>query len=126
MGITVTSNKKNTSAVVHVTGSNTVVIAGNSAVSTIAAPGEVVQGAYITQVFWGVDPAGYVNLKRNGQIVMTLDSTSYYDFAGTGMPLTVNQTDNITVDFVGTANGYVFFELQKILQKPLQSEYFQT
>jgi hypothetical protein len=121
MAVTITSNKKNTSAVIHVSAANTTIkVSGNSittnvdATSTCLALGnEVLSGAYITQAYWGVDPNGYAVIKRGTTPVAVYDSTGYKDYAGCGMALTVGQTANLTVEFVGTANGYVLLEVQK-------------
>jgi hypothetical protein len=121
MAVTITSNKKNTSAVIHVSAANTTIkVSGNSittnvdATATCLALGdEVLTGVYITQAFFGIDPAGYAVIKRGTAPVAVYDSTGYVDYAGSGMALTVGQTANLTVEFVGTANGYVLLEVQK-------------
>lgn len=114
MAVTITSNKKNTSAVIHVSSANaSIVVAGNNSVSAIATGNEVISGASITQVFWGCDPVGSINIKRNDILIATYDSTSYYDYAGSGMSLSIANTFPIVVEFVGSANCYVFFEVQK-------------
>jgi len=121
MAVTITSNKKNTSAVIHVSAANTTIkVSGNSittnvdATSTCLAIGnEVLTGVYIAQAYWGVDPNGYAVIKRGTTPVAVFDSTGYKDYAGCGMALTVGQTANLTVEFVGTANGYVLLEVQK-------------
>jgi hypothetical protein len=121
MAVTITSNKKNTSAVIHVSAANTTIkVSGNSittnvdATSTCLAIGnEVLTGVYIAQAYWGVDPNGYAVIKRGTTPVAVYDSTGYKDYAGCGMALTVGQTANLTVEFVGTANGYVLLEVQK-------------
>ncbi len=121
MAVTITSNKKNTSAVIHVSAANTTIkVSGNSittnvdATSTCLAIGnEVLTGVYIAQAYWGVDPIGYAVIKRGTTPVAVYDSTGYKDYAGCGMALTVGQTANLTVEFVGTANGYVLLEVQK-------------
>jgi len=72
MAVTITSNKKNTSAVIHVSAANTTIkVSGNSittnvdATATCLALGdEVLTGVYITQAFFGIDPAGYAVIKR--------------------------------------------------------------
>jgi hypothetical protein len=121
MAVTITSNRKNTSAVIHVSAANTTIkVSGNSittnvdATSTCLALGnEVLSGVYIAQAFWGLDPNGYAVIKRGATPVAVYDSTGYKDYAGCGMALTVGQTANLTVEFVGTANGYVLLEVQK-------------
>lgn len=121
MAVTITSNKKNTSAVIHVSVANTTIkVSGNStttnvdATSTCLAIGnEVLTGAYITQVFWGLDVNGTAIIKRGTVPVAVFAAAGYVDYAGSGMALTVGQTANLTVEFVGTANGYVLLEVQK-------------
>jgi hypothetical protein len=122
MAVSIISNKKNISATIHVSVANTTIkVSGNSvttnvdATSTCLATGnEVLSGAYITQAFWGIDPAGYAVIKRGTTPIAIYDSTGYKDYAGNGLALTVGQTANLTVEFVGTANAYVLFEVQKV------------
>jgi hypothetical protein len=121
MAVTITSNKKNTSAVIHVSVANTTIkVSGNSTTTNVdststclALGNEVLTGAYITQAFFGIDPAGYAVIKRGTTPVAIYDSTGYVDYAGNGMALNVGQTANLTIEFVGTANGYVMLEVQK-------------
>ena len=122
MAVSIISNKKNISATIHVSVANTTIkVSGNSvttnvdSTSTCLATGnEVLSGAYITQAFWGIDPAGYAVIKRGTTPIAIYDSTGYKDYAGNGLALTVGQTANLTVEFVGTANAYVLFEVQKV------------
>lgn len=113
MTTTVTSNKLGTSAQVHLNATDSVVVAGNSAVSDIASGNEVLTGAAITQVFYGSD-AGSIQIARGGAIVAVLTGTGHVDYAAAGLSIGVNQAANVDVTFVGTANGYVLVELQKI------------
>lgn len=123
MAVTVTSNRKNTSAVIHVNANATIVVAGNTSSSNIATGNETITGATITQAFWGCDGNGHIRVERGGSLIAIYDSTSYKDYAGCGMPLGVNPTANINVTFVGSANAYLLFEVQKILTVS-NSDYF--
>ena len=122
MAVTITSNKKNTSATIHVSAANTTIkVSGNNTTTNVdstpvclAVDNEVLAGAYIAQAFWGIDPNGYAVIKRGTTPVAVYDSTGYKDYAGSGMALTVGQTANLTVEFVGTANGYILLEVQKV------------
>jgi hypothetical protein len=124
MAVTLTSNKKNTSLVIHVSSANSgnVIIAGNSSVSNVAVTNETLTGAYITQAYWGCDGNGHVQILRGATLVAVYDSTGYKDYAGCGMPLNVNQTANLTVNFVGSSNAYVIIEMQKV--GTFTSDYF--
>jgi hypothetical protein len=125
MAVTITSNKKNTGVVIHVSAANaSLVIAGNNSVSNVATSDEVLTGAYITQIAWGCDGTGYIEIKRGTTLVGVYDSTGFVDYAGTGMPLSVNQTANLNVNFVTSSNGYVILELQKVGN--FTSEYMQN
>ena len=122
MAVSFVSNKKNTAATIHVSAANTTIkVSGNSTTTNVdstpvclAVDNEVLAGAYIAQVFYGVDPSGYAVIKRGSNVVAVYDSTGYKDYAGCGMALTIGQTANLTVEFVGTANGYVLLEVQKV------------
>ena len=121
MAVSIISNKKNTAATIHVSAANTTIkVSGNSTTTNVdatstclAVDNEVLSGAYIAQAFWGVE-TGYIVLKRGTTPVAVYDSTGYKDYAGSGMALTVGQSANLTVEFVGTANGYVLLEVQKV------------
>jgi len=124
------SNRSKVSAVFHVTGSSnaTIVVTGNSSVSNVAAPGETVTGGYLAQAVWGVAPGGYIVIKRGTEIVGVYDSTGIHEYAGAGMPIKAGLNEaNMTVEFVGTANGFITFELHKVLENPnANSDYFRT
>lgn len=128
MAVTIVSNRPRTSAVFHVASANaTLVVAGNNATSNVASDGETLTGAYITQAAWGCDPAGYIVIKRGSAIAAVYDSTGQQEYAGCGMPINVGLADNIVVEFVGTANAYVLFEVQKVGPGLTEnSEYFQV
>lgn len=122
MAVTV-SNRKNTSFVLHVSAANTgnVVVVGNSTTTNvngtttcIATGDEVIGGAYITQVAWGSDGVGSIQVLRGSSLVAVFDSTGQKDYAGCGIPLNVNPTANLVVNFVGSSNAYCILELQKL------------
>jgi hypothetical protein len=122
MAVTV-SNRKNTSFVLHVSAANSgnVVVSGNSTTTNVAGTStciatgdEVISGAYITQVVWGSDGAGSIQVLRGSTLVAVYDSTGQKDYAGCGIPLNVNPTANLVVNFVGSSNAYCIVELQKL------------
>lgn len=124
MAVTTVSNKKNMSAVYHFNSSGTLTVAGNSTTSNVAISNEVLTGAYITQAVWGSDGAGSIQVKRGSTLVAVYDSTGQHEYAGTGMPITVGSTANLTVDFITSANAFLLIELQKIGN--FTSEYLQN
>lgn len=128
MAVSIISNKSRTSAVIHVSSANaTIKVAGNNSVSNIASPGETLTGAYITQAVWGCDGTGSINIKRGSTLVAVYDSTGQHEYAGTGMPITVGQASDITVELMGSANSFIIFEVQKVgANLTANSEYFQA
>lgn len=114
MTTTITSNKRATSVTIHFNANASLVIAGNTAVSNIALQGEILTGAYICQAIAGCDGTGHIQVSRGGELVAVYDSTGQYDYAGTGMALTVKSDANLEVTFVDSSNAYLMLELQKI------------
>jgi hypothetical protein len=110
-------NRKNASVVLHFTANTAnVVIVGNSSVSNIAKPGEIVNGASIAQAIFG-SPSGNAAhwiVKRGANTVLVLDSTAALDFAGTGMAIGIHATANLSVELVGSTTGFLTLELQKL------------
>jgi hypothetical protein len=124
MPVTVISNRPKTSAVFHVTPANaTIVVAGNNAVSNVASPGETLTGAYITQAAWGCDPNGYIVIKRGTTPVAFYDSTGQHEYAGCALPIKTGETANINIEFVGSSNCFIIFEVQKVGNLTANSEY---
>lgn len=126
MTVTITSNRKNTSATIHFNASNNLIIVGNNSVSNVATSDEVLTGAYITQAYWGCDGNGHIQVLRGANLVAVYDSTGYKDYAGCGMPLSAFPTANLTVNFVGSANAYLLVEVQKMGNLTANSDYFVT
>ncbi len=125
MAVTILSNKLNTSAVIHVSTANASLnVVGNSSVSNVAISNEILTGAYITQIAWGCDGNGHIQIARGGSIVAVFDSTGYVDYAGNGLALTVGQNANLAINFVGSSNAYCIFEVQKV--GSFTSSYFQN
>jgi hypothetical protein len=126
MAITVISNKPRVSAVLHISAANaSIVVAGNNSVSNLAVDStEVLTGAYINQAVWGCDGTGYIVLKRGSTVVGVYDSTGQHDYSGCGMPLNVGSTQNISVEFVGSANSFIVIDLQKVGNMTANSDYF--
>lgn len=135
MATTITSNRKNTSLVIHVSSANSgnIVVAGNSTTTNVngtatcvAIGDEVLTGAYITQAVWGCDPNGYIVMRRGATPVAFYDSTGQHEYAGCGMPINVEESANINIDFVGSSNCFIMFEVQKAGDFTVNSEYLQN
>lgn len=123
MATTITHNRKNTSAVIHVSSANsTIKVSGNSTTTNVdstsvclAIGDEILTGVNITQVFYGIAPGtdGHVVIKRGANLVAVYDSTGYVDYAGSGMSLNKDKAANLVIEFASTANAYVMIEVQK-------------
>ena len=133
MAVSVISNKKNLSLVLHISSANSgnIVVSGNSTTSNIggtstcvALSDEVLTGAYITQVAWGSDGAGSIQVLRGANLAAVYDSTGQHEYAGCGMPLNMWPAANLAVNFIGSSNAFVTIELQKIGN--FTSEYLQN
>ena len=126
MAVNVISNRKNTSVVLHVASANSgnLVIAGNSSVSNVAISDEVLTGAYITQVVWGCDGTGHIQVLRGANLVAVYDSTGQHEYAGTGMPINMYPAANLSINLVGSSNSFIAIELQKI--GDFTTEYLQS
>lgn len=133
MAVSVISNKKNLSLVLHISSANSgnIVVSGNSTTSNIggtstcvALSDEVLTGAYITQVAWGSDGAGSIQVLRGANLAAVYDSTGQHEYAGCGIPLNMWPAANLAVNFIGSSNAFVTIELQKIGN--FTSEYLQN
>lgn len=113
MAYTILSNKKNTSATLHINSNSTIIIAGNNSVSNVAIGTEVLSGASISQIAWGCDPNGSIQISRGANLVGVYDSTSYIDYAGNGIALDIHPSANLVVTFIGSANCSCVIEIQK-------------
>lgn len=125
MAYTILSNKKNLSATLHFNSNSTVIVAGNNTVSNVAIDTEVLSGASISQIAWGCDPNGSIQVLRGANIVGIYDSTSYIDYAGNGIALDLHPSANLVVNFIGSANCSCVIEIQKKVANTT-SDYFQN
>ena len=106
-------NKKGLSAVIHLTANATINVVGNSSVSDIAYGDEVVQGAVITQVWYGCGNGAYWEVKRGANTVIYADSTGYLDFAGNGITLNKDAGGTLVANLNSSSTGFIIIELTK-------------
>lgn len=125
MAYTILSNKKNLAATIHFNSNSSLVIAGNNSVSNVAISTENLTGASISQIAWGCDPNGSIQVLRGANLVGVYDSTSYIDYAGNGMALDLHPGANLVVNFIGSANCSCVIEIQKKVANTT-SDYFQN
>lgn len=111
----------------HATGNSTLVVAGNSSVSNIALPTQVLTGATITQMNFG-SPSGngaYWSVLRGANVAFAPDSTAYLDLRGVGMPYTLDASADLTCNLIRAAagEGFILIELHKKFNVPDDSTY---
>lgn len=127
MAYRIQANRKYLSFTIHaVANTGAIIVAGAPGVSNVALAGETLTGAYITQVWAGMDSTAGAEWKitRNANTVAVFDSTGHYDFAGCGNPITLDSTANVAATLTGTADGYIMIEMQK--EGTFDSEYLQN
>jgi hypothetical protein len=133
MAVTVLSNKKNKSVTLHIANANSgnIVLSGNSTTTNvgststcIAIGDEVLTGAVIDQVFYGMDGNTHAHILRGSSTTAVVNNTGHLNFNAHGISLNVNPTANLVVNFVGDANSFVIIELKKLGHG--SSEYFQV
>ena len=107
-------NKKNLSAVVHITANASLTIAGDSATSNVAIDNEVLTGANINQIWYGSGNGAYWTIKRGSNTVFVTDGTGYIDFAGNGILLNNDNSGTLVANLNGTGPGVLIIELQKL------------
>lgn len=108
----IVSNKKNGTVTVHAAANLTLTIAGNSVVSNVATSDEVLTGANIKQVWFG-SPGHWV-VKRGANVVGVYNNSGHVNYAAFGSSINIDNTGTLVLELVGTANGYIMVELQKL------------
>ena len=100
-------------AVIHLTANATIVVAGNNSVSNVAVGSEVVTGANVRKVWWGLaDAYTYWTVKRGANTVLVLNNTNYLDFT-TGAVIGIDSTANLVFEKTGTGTGFIALEIKK-------------
>ena len=106
-------NNRYKSCVLHASGANaSFVIAGNNSVSNItSASNQVITGASITRLWFGVGNGGHWNVKRGANLVLTVSDSGFLLFDGA--PVTNDKTANVSFELIGSANGFIMAEIHK-------------
>lgn len=83
--------------------------------SSLSVNGEVIQGLTIRSIQYGTDANGSWTLARGANLVFGFGRLSgFQDFAGTGMPFTLDAGANVTVTLFGSANGGIMLDCAKL------------
>ena len=116
MSYRIVTNKKNTAVLLHFSASNTgILIAGNSSTGNVAVDDtESIGGGYITKVWGGADPTGYWKIARGANTVAVIaGEQGFTDFSGTGAPLKLDITADLSANLIGATDGYLMIEVRK-------------
>lgn len=114
MSYEIISNKKDRSITLRISSNSIIEVAGMSPASEIAIGDEEINGVSIRQIFWGCAPSEHIQIFRGSTLIGVFDSTSYIDFAGNGIPLTLLPSSSLNVTFSGS-NSYCLIELRKLI-----------
>lgn len=98
--------------VIHGSANAEYVVVGNSSVSNIASGDEVVTGASIAQVWWGVANGGYCTVARGANTVLVLTESGSMNFVDDHIPISLDTTANVSFTINGGV-GFVMIEMQK-------------
>lgn len=104
----VINNRKNSSAVLHVTSSNTFVIAGNNSVSNVATGDEIITGCNIRTAMW----SGSWTVARGSNTVLVLSNAGTLDFALNDMAIGTDSTANVVCTLT-TGTGFLMLKVGK-------------
>jgi len=106
--MTVLSNRKNSSALLHFTASNTVTIYGNSSASAIAKGDEFIAGADIRAVAW----SGNWTVSRGSNNYLTLTNTGILELSVADMAITADANATLVANLV-SGSGFIMLKVGK-------------
>lgn len=115
MGIVTNKQARSTTSgyvVIHGTANASYIVVGNSSVSNIASGQEIVTGASIAQVWWGVSNGGYCTVSRGANTILVLTESGSMNFVDDHIPISIDTTANVSFAINGGV-GFVMVEMQK-------------
>lgn len=113
--MTTIANRLGSSAVLHFTSNSTIVVAGNTSVSNVAASNnEIVVGGSVITALWGTaESAAYWTIKRGANTVAVLSGTGSMDFSTFATPLNMDPTANVVVALNSALPGFLIIKIHK-------------
>jgi hypothetical protein len=96
--MTVTNNRKNSSAVIVLNASESLTIAGNNSVSNVAIGDEILTGCNIRTVMW----SGTWKVSRGANTLLNLSGSGVMDFTLSDMSLSIDSTATLVANVTGT------------------------
>lgn len=88
----------------------TYVVVGNTSASNVAAPGETISGAYLSQVHWSTD--ALVTIKRGANTILNLNGNGSLNLRALGYSISEFSNASIVIS-TATANATVIVEIVK-------------
>lgn len=116
MAITYLKNAANLNVVVHADATGSIILTGNDSVSNIASPGETIIGSTIRQVWAGSNNLWTVSKGNStvNAIIGHWDSTGWYDYAGNGCAINIEEGGENLYFTLGGGSGYIMLDIKKI------------
>jgi hypothetical protein len=111
--VAILTNKKGSSVLLHFVANATITVAGNDSVSNIAAPGEVLTGAYVKQAWWGCGNGAYWSVARGSNVITYHDSNGYQDYAGNGCAIKKDSAGTLVFTLNTSQTGFIMVEVHK-------------
>lgn len=107
-------SKRNGNAVLHFTANATVTVVGNNSVSGLAANGstEVVSGASINKIAWGVSGTGTWTVKRGANTVLVLTNSNTLNMDEFGAAISLYPDATLVVELSG-GTGHIMLDITK-------------
>lgn len=119
MAVNFIKKAPNNNIIVHSDATGSIVLVGNDSVSNAATSGEYVIGSAIRSIWAGsVSPNIWTVTKGDGSsnsVIAVLDSTGWYDYAGAGASINVEEAGTNLYFTLSGGTGYIMIDIKKIL-----------
>lgn len=119
MAINYIKNAPNNNVIVHMDATGSILLTGNDSVSNVASPGEYVIGTTVRQVWAGSGSAATWTVAKGNStvnaVIGVFDSTGWYDFAGNGASINIEEEGESLYLTLSAGTGYCMVDLKKIL-----------
>ena len=96
--MTVTNNRKNSSALIVLNADASLTIAGNNSVSNVATGDEILTGCNIRTVMW----SGTWKVSRGSNTLLNLSGSGTFDLSLGDMALAIDSTATLVANVTGT------------------------
>lgn len=124
MAIRILRNTRQNAVILATATEANVAIAGNNSVSAIglSTVTDTISGAHIKQIWAGSisGGSGYWTVSRGANTVAMMDSTVWWDLAGNGCAINLDEAATLSLTRTGAA-GTIMLELQKVYTNGMET-----